>query len=167
VFKRIGPRKGTGIFQWLLTLGIAAAALIGLYFSNRVDEVCKMGDADKLFAFKDVAWRGIFWVSLPPGILFVIGSFMVPNRRGGCFAAGTKTPRAPHYCVRAQRSRRGLSCRRWKPSVAAENAKSAGTLIKESLLRRKYVIPFVLACIILAATNSPALIPLSATMPRF
>src|SRR5260221_14541438 len=69
--------KGTGIFQWLLTLGIAAAALIGLYFSNRVDEVAKLGDADKLFAFKDVAWRGIFWVSLPPGILFVIGSFMV------------------------------------------------------------------------------------------
>src|SRR5882762_4622551 len=29
--------KGTAIFQWLLTLGIAAAALIGLYFSNRVD----------------------------------------------------------------------------------------------------------------------------------
>ncbi len=28
--------KGTGIFQWLLTLGIFAAALIGIYFSYRV-----------------------------------------------------------------------------------------------------------------------------------
>ncbi|MEI7948081.1 MAG: MFS transporter, partial [bacterium] len=27
--------KGTGMFQWLLTLGIVAAALIGLYFSFR------------------------------------------------------------------------------------------------------------------------------------
>src|SRR5271168_3378997 len=62
--------KGTGIFQWLLTLGIMAAALIGLYFSH-------LGDAAKLLDFKDHAWRGIFWVSLPPGILFVIGSFMV------------------------------------------------------------------------------------------
>ena len=35
------------------------------------------GTPTKLFAFKDHAWRGIFWVSLPPGILFVIGSFMV------------------------------------------------------------------------------------------
>src|ERR1039458_8711800 len=69
--------KGTGIFQWLLTFGIFAATIIGLYFSHRVDEVAKLGDADKLFAFKDTAWRGIFWVSLPPGILFVIGSFMV------------------------------------------------------------------------------------------
>ena len=35
--------KGTGIFQWLLTLGIVAAALIGMYFSYRVDEVAKTG----------------------------------------------------------------------------------------------------------------------------
>src|ERR1700752_2342451 len=60
--------KGTGIFQWLLTFGIFAATMIGLYFSHRVDEVSKLGDAQKLFAFKEFAWRGIFWVSLPPGI---------------------------------------------------------------------------------------------------
>src|SRR5258706_13549743 len=41
--------KGTGIFQWLLTLGIVAAAIIGLYFSNRVEEVGELGDAAKLF----------------------------------------------------------------------------------------------------------------------
>src|SRR4029078_11861445 len=35
--------KGTGIFQWLLTLGIVAAAIIGLYFSGQVDEVAKLG----------------------------------------------------------------------------------------------------------------------------
>src|SRR6202008_1401912 len=69
--------KGTGIFQWLLTLGIVTAALGGAYFSFRVDQVAKLGDAAKLLAFKDTAWSGIFWVSLPPGILFVIGSFMV------------------------------------------------------------------------------------------
>jgi hypothetical protein len=33
--------------------------------------------ADTLLLFKDHAWRSIFWVSLPPGLLFVIGSFMV------------------------------------------------------------------------------------------
>ena len=69
--------KGTAIFQWLLTLGIFAAAIVGLYFSHRVDEVAKLCDARKLLTFKDTAWRSIFWVSLPPGILFVIGSFMV------------------------------------------------------------------------------------------
>src|ERR1019366_8641805 len=41
--------KGTGIFQWLLTLGIVAAAVIGFYFSGRVEDVAKLGDADSLF----------------------------------------------------------------------------------------------------------------------
>src|SRR5579859_6052481 len=87
--------KGTGIFQWLLTLGVVTAALVGAYFSYRVDEVAKLGDAAKLLAFKDSAWRGIFWVSLPPGVLFVVGSFMVAEsprwllRRGKRAAAVT------------------------------------------------------------------------------
>ena len=80
--------KGTGVFQWLLTLGIVAAAIIGMYFSIRVEDVAKLGDADKLFAFKDSAWRSIFWVSLPPGILFVIGSLMVAESPRWLFRRG-------------------------------------------------------------------------------
>jgi len=82
--------KGTGIFQWLLTLGIVTAAVVGMYFSFRVEEVAKLGDPARLFAFKDTAWRSIFWVSLPPGILFVMGSLAVSERtkrRGPCRAA--------------------------------------------------------------------------------
>jgi MFS family permease len=55
--------KGTAIFQWLLTLGILAAALVGMYFSIRVEAVAKLGAGAQLFAFKDTAWRSIFWVS--------------------------------------------------------------------------------------------------------
>src|ERR1700704_1188607 len=40
--------KGTGIFQWLLTAGIVTAALVGAYFSWRVDEVAKLGEASCL-----------------------------------------------------------------------------------------------------------------------
>ena len=49
--------------------------------------------------------------------------------------------------------RRKLNCRKWRQPVAAETARSAGTQIKESLLRRKYVIPFLLACVILACNQ--------------
>jgi MFS family permease len=69
--------RGTGIFQWLLTLGIVTAALVGVYFSFRVDQVAKLGNPQALFDFKNSAWRGIFWVSLPPGILFVVGSLLL------------------------------------------------------------------------------------------
>src|ERR1017187_6503642 len=68
--------KGTAIFQWLLTLGIFAAALVGIYYSYRVQTVSHAVDAAALFAFKDQAWRRIFWVSLPPGVLFMLGSLL-------------------------------------------------------------------------------------------
>ena len=142
--------KGTGIFQWLLTLGIVTAALVGVYFSFRVDQVAKLGDAAKLLAFKDTAWRGIFWVSLPPGILFVIGSFMVAESPRWLLLRGKKD--AAYTALLRSRSlqQAELELREMEEVSAAEKAKSGEGKVKESLLRRKYVIPFVLACIILA-----------------
>src|SRR5260370_765633 len=85
--------KGTGIFQWLLTLGIVVAAVVGIFFSVRVEQVARLAVPARLLAFKDSAWRSIFWVSLPPGILFGMGSLMVAEsprwlvRRGTMQAA--------------------------------------------------------------------------------
>ncbi|HVT92804.1 MAG TPA: MFS transporter [Bryobacteraceae bacterium] len=143
--------KGTAIFQWLLTLGIVAAALVGIYFSFRVDEVTKLGDPAKVLAFKDTAWRSIFWVSLPPGVLFVIGTVMVAESPRWLFRRGrTEAARAALL-----RSRAVAQADAELGEMAAETAKrSTGERVKESLLRRKYVIPFVLACIILACTQA-------------
>jgi len=145
--------KGTGIFQWMLTLGIVAAALIGLYFSNRVDDVAKLGDAGRLFLFKDHAWRSIFWVSLPPGILFVIGSLMVAESPRWLFRKGRQdAARAALLRSRDDRQTK-IELDEMAATIAAENARSAGTQFKESLLRRKYLIPFALACVILACNQ--------------
>ncbi|MGO8984518.1 MAG: MFS transporter [Terriglobales bacterium] len=147
--------KGTGIFQWLLTLGIVAAAIVGMYFSIRVEEVAKLGDPARLFAFKDTAWRSIFWVSLPPGILFVMGSLMVSEsprwlfrreRRNAAYAALLRS-RSQHQA--------DLELAEMEHAAAADQVKiSSGTRIKESLLRRKYLIPFLLACVILACNQA-------------
>jgi MFS family permease len=145
--------KGTGIFQWLLTLGIVAAAVIGLYFSARVDEVAKLGDAGRLFAFKDKAWRSIFWVSLPPGILFVIGSFMVAESPRWLFRRGRKDAARAALLRSRSNEQAEIELREMEETAAAETAKSSGAKVKESLLRRKYVIPFVLACVILACNQ--------------
>ncbi len=143
--------KGTGIFQWLLTLGIVTAALVGVYFSFRVDQVAKLGDAARLLAFKDTAWRGIFWVSLPPGILFVIGSFMVAESPRWLLRRGKKDAAYTALLRSRTTEQSDLELREMQEVTAAEKTKSSvGTKAKESLLRRKYVIPFVLACIILA-----------------
>jgi MFS family permease len=147
--------KGTGIFQWLLTLGIVTAALVGVYFSFRVDQVAKLGDAARLLAFKDTAWRGIFWVSLPPGILFVIGSFMVAESPRWLLRRGKKEAAYSALLRSRATEQADLELREMQEVIAAEQGKSSGgSKASESLLRRKYVIPFVLACIILACNQA-------------
>lgn len=146
--------KGTAMFQWLLTLGIVSAALVGMYFSIRVDEVAKLGDPAKLFAFKDAAWRSIFWVSLPPGILFVIGSFMVAESPRWLFRRGKKEA-ALSALLRSRTTEQANSeLREMEETSAAEAKGSLSGKVKESLLRRKYVIPFILACVILACNTA-------------
>jgi len=147
--------KGTGIFQWLLTLGIVTAAVVGMYFSVRVEEVAKLGDPARLFAFKDTAWRSIFWVSLPPGILFVIGGFMVSESPRWLFLRG-KRDAAYSALLRSRTNQQAdVELAEMEQVTAAEKAKtSTGAKVRESLLRRKYVIPFVLACVILACNQA-------------
>ena len=146
--------KGTGIFQWLLTLGLVTAALLGLYFSFRVDQVAKLGDAAKLLAFKDIAWRSIFWVSLPPGLLFVIGSLMVAESPRWLLRRGKREAAYAALLRSRSTAQADLELREMQDVIAAEKKAATGSHAKESLLRRKYVIPFVLACIILACNQA-------------
>src|SRR5260370_3913212 len=146
--------KGTAIFQWMLTFGFVVAASITLYFSGRLDLITKLGDAAKIFAFKDHAWRNTFWLSLPPGIVFVIGSFIVAESPRWLFRRGKKD--AAYAALLRSRSEETANAelKEMEATAAAESAKSSkGEKIKESLLRRKYVIPFVMACIILACNQ--------------
>ena len=161
--------KGTGIFQWLLTLGIVAAAVIGLYFSVRVEEVSRLGDLEKLFAFKDRAWRSIFWASLPPGILFVLGSLLVAESPRWLYRRGRKDAARAALMRSRNDEQAELELDEMERTVAAEKAATTATgqKVKESLLHRKYVVPFLLACIILAcnqATGVNSIIGYNATI---
>ena len=147
--------KGTGIFQWLLTLGIVAAAVFGMYFSFRVEEVAKLGDPAQLFAFKDKAWRSIFWVSLPPGILFVLGSLMLSESPRWLFRRGKREAARAALLRSRTQQQADVELAEMEQALAAEKTKGAtGTKVRESLLRRKYVIPFLMACVILACNQA-------------
>jgi MFS transporter, SP family, solute carrier family 2 (myo-inositol transporter), member 13 len=143
--------KGTAVFQWLLTLGIVAAALVGMYFSYRVAAVARLGDASALLRFKDRAWRSIFWVSLPPGLLFVLGSLMVTESPRWLFRRGEKEK--ARAALEHSRTAEQASLELDEMANAA-HAAAAGEGIRDSLLRRKYVIPFLLACVILACNTA-------------
>jgi MFS family permease len=161
--------KGTAIFQWLLTLGIVAAAAIAMGFSFWLGNVEKAGDVQQLFAAKDMAWRSIFWVSLPPGILFVIGAFMVTESPRWLFRKG-KVDAARSALLRSRTPEQAdLEIKEMSDAAAHEASKvtSTGEKIKESLLHRKYLIPFFMACVILAcnqATGINSIIGYNATI---
>jgi MFS family permease len=139
--------KGTGAFQWLLTLGVFSAAAIGIYYSYHVAALATSSSAASIFEVKDQAWRRIFWMSMPPGILFLIGALFVAE--------------SPRWLFRKNRREQALNAllRSRTPEQAqvelhemeeiSLSATSAKGAVKDSLLRRKYVLPFILACVIL------------------
>ncbi len=149
--------RGTAVFQWMLTLGIVASAIIAMYFSARVAQVAALHDAASLLAFKNVAWRSIFWITLIPGAMFMAGCFFV-----------TESPRWLVNKGRLDRARAALLKSR-RPADAdlelaemralarhARPARGSQPLPakRESLLKRRYVIPFILACVILACNQA-------------
>ncbi len=140
--------KGTGVFQWLLTLGIVLAALIGIYYSYRVEAVARIATAATVFGFKDQAWRHIFWVSLPPGVLFVLGSLFVAESPRWLFVRGKKEQAYASLLRSRTLEQADLELKEMEETALVKTSSAAGK-IKESLLRRKYVIPFLLACVIL------------------
>jgi MFS family permease len=145
--------KGTAIFQWMLTLGIVAASLVGIFFSYRVAAVQKLGDAAALFHFEDHAWRSIFWVSLPPGLLFVLGGFFVTESPRWLFRRDRKE-RAYAALLKSRSPEQAALEIEEMEATAHAAASATGRRVRDSLLRRKYVIPFLLACVILACNTA-------------
>ena len=142
--------KGTAVFQWMLTLGIVAAAGVGMYYSFRVDAVAASGNTQALFDFKNQAWRRIFWVSLPPGVLFVLGSLLVTESPRWLFRKGEK--QRAHDALLRSRTPEQANLEVAEMEQAAEiagNPNATGHKAHGSLLHRRYVVPFLLACVIL------------------
>lgn len=140
--------RGTAIFQWMLTLGIVVAALVGIYFSYRVEAVARISDAATLLAFKDQAWRSIFWVSLPPGAVFVIGALLVTESPRWLFRHGAEE-RAHAALLRSRTPQQAAIELEEMATIARTAAEQGGRKFQDSLLRRKYVVPFLIACVIL------------------
>jgi SP family myo-inositol transporter-like MFS transporter 13 len=138
--------KGTGIFQWLLTFGIVAAAIIGIYYSYRVQSVASVADAATVFRVKDQAWRHIFWISLPPGILFVIGSLFIGESPRWLFRRGKRQLALASLLRSRDQAKAELEFSEMQTASLQDESTQRNT---GTLLRRKYVVPFLLACVIL------------------
>jgi MFS family permease len=147
--------KGTAVFQWLPVSSMLFAALIGIYFSYRVMAVAGTGDATVLFAYEDHAWRNLFWVALPPGILFLLGSLIVSESPRWLFKRGRKEQALAALLRSRSESQARLELQEMEAAALnASTVSSGGKKVQESLLHRKYVVPFVLACLVLFCTQT-------------
>ena len=143
--------KGAGIFQGLITLGIFTAALVAWLFSVRVEALESFQDPQRLYAFKNLAWRSIFWISLIPGLGFTAASWWASESPRWLFRRGRLAEaRAVFIKTRSDVEADGAL----KEMTNAQGAGVGGTVQTESLLRRKYVLPFLLACAILMGTQA-------------
>ncbi|MFC0168672.1 MFS transporter [Pseudoduganella danionis] len=151
--------RGAALFQLLLTIGLVAAALIGLYQAQSVEAVSTAAQAlapearaDALFAARDHAWRSIFWVCLTPGLIFTVGSLLLAESprwlaRRGQLAQAHQALLRTRPAAEAQAELREI-----EHALAPETADSRHA--SEPLLSRRYVLPFLLACLVLALTQA-------------
>jgi len=186
--------RGAALFQLLLTIGLVAAAVIGLVQAQNVEGATQAAQAlpeaaraAAVFDAKDHAWRSIFWMCLAPGLVFTFGSVLLAEsprwlvQRGRIGQARTALLRtraaaeaehelhdmqaAAGLAVRAANpdgpsdgdiaAARGVVAGRGSLPAAHGAAGSAGNVAGDDrLLSRRYVLPFLLACLVLACTQA-------------
>ncbi len=150
--------RGAAMFQLLLTVGLLLAALIGLYHAHAVDAAATAAQhlpgAEQrrvLFEAQDHAWRTIFWTCLLPGLVFSGGVLLL-----------SESPRWLARRGRLDQARAALQ--RTVPASEVDSTlaqmqaslQPAGGVAHERdrLLSRRYVWPFLLACVVLACTQA-------------
>lgn len=146
--------KGTGMFQFLLTVGLVFAAVIGMVTTMLVGAA---DDVTVTSADKVMAWQTIFWCSAIPGLILFLGAFRLKESPRWLYKRGRR-----EEALMSLAANNGDAAAKEildemiaaDEAEAAEKAKMAEAAKGDSLLQRKYVIPFVLAVVVLACTQA-------------
>ncbi len=143
--------RGTAIFQFMLTFGIVIAALTGFYFTRQAEAavLAAAGNPVLIRAAQDHAWRNMFLSVVYPGILFFAGSFFLSETPRWLFRKG-RTAEALASLRRSTPEEQAQLQIHEMEALALEGRKETATGARGSLLERKYVFPFILACLILS-----------------
>jgi MFS transporter, SP family, solute carrier family 2 (myo-inositol transporter), member 13 len=151
----LAPKKrgqGTAVFQFMLTFGIVVAALVGWYFTRQAEFTIAhaAGNAAVIRAAQNHAWRSMFLAVIFPGLLFFAGVFGLGESPRWLYRRGRRDD-ALKSLLRSlpdDEARRELD---EMGTVLAVPNKTTGH--QDSLLQRRYVVPFLLACVVLACNT--------------
>ena len=147
--------RGTAIFQLMLTVGIVVAATAGWFYTQQAEHAIAAanGDLALIRVAENHAWRSMFLSVIYPGLIFFTGTLFLTETPRWLFRRGRKADARAAMLrllppVEADLQMREMEAVTLESRAAAENT-AAG-----SLLRRKYIVPFVLACVILACNQA-------------
>jgi SP family myo-inositol transporter-like MFS transporter 13 len=142
------------VFQLCITLGIAVAMAAGALYQSGVDTAVKAaaGDATKIFAAQDGAWRSMFLSSAWPAIAFVIVAFIVSESPRWLFRKGHKEKARAVLASDRDEAQVELEMREMEElsdtHIAAEAAGS------NSIFQRRYLVPLALAITLMAINQA-------------
>jgi MFS family permease len=149
--------RGTSAFQLLLTLGLVLATVISKHYAG-VHELAVQaaaGDSNLIFAADDAAWRSIFLTACVPGALFVALGLIARESPRWLFRRNRVAEAARILGYSRSSDQVELEISEMRARSSQEHAGKAGDkTASDSLFKRKYVVPFVLACIVLACTQA-------------
>ena len=123
--------KGAGVFQLMDTVGILFCSLVGLLVVKFV------GAADSAAvspAAKTLAWQVVFWSSAVPAVLFFLGVLGLEE--------------SPVWL--AKKAKAGVDDEQGRSENSAVRLESSTS----TLFQRKYILPFVLAVVVLACNQA-------------
>lgn len=146
--------KGTGMFQFMLTVGLVFAAVIGLVTTAIVGAA---NDPAVAADSKVIAWQTIFWCSAIPGLILFFGAFRLKESPRWLYRRGMEDQALISLAANNGEAAAKEILDEMKATDAAEKeAKEAmsAAAAGDSLLQRKYVIPFILAVVVLACTQA-------------
>jgi SP family myo-inositol transporter-like MFS transporter 13 len=148
--------QGTAIFQFMLTFGIVVAALVGLFYTQRAESAitAAAGNAELIKAAQNHAWRGMFLSVIYPGLIFFLGGFLVSESPRWLFRRGKKDQALAALRRSCSEDEAELEIREMETLVHHQKDQKAVSGASDSLLQHKYVIPFVIACVILACNQA-------------
>ncbi len=151
--------KGTSIFQFMLTFGIVVAAFVGDHYTKNAEAAIKLaGDnQEAVLAAANHAWRGMFLSVIYPGILFLIGGFFLSESPRWLYRKGRKE-RARTAMLRSRTlEETDFELAELETALAHEHARPKISLTEsfgEIFTQRKYIVPFIIACVILGCNQA-------------
>ena len=144
--------KGTGMFQLLLTIGLVFVAVIGFCVTSIV------GSADLetvSTVAKTRAWQFIFLFSCIPGIILFLGAFKLKESSRWLYRRGRKDEALASLSANnGEEKAKEILAEMIAADEAAAAEKQKNAAATDSLLQKKYVVPFVLAVVILACNQT-------------